>query len=115
MEKPVAATKKIRKGDRVLAMTGNSKDQRGVVLSIKGDRAVVQGLNLRKKCLKKTQQSPGRIIEIERPIHISNLKVCVDGDTAAKLKIRKNGQGQRELVYKNGDQHAVYRSTKKPK
>ena len=110
------STKKIRKGDRVVAISGNNKGLIGTVQSCKGDRAIVQGLNLRKKHVKKSQEAPkGRIVEIERPIHVSNLKVCVEGDTAAKLKVRTSKQGDRELVYKQGDQEMVYRSVKKPK
>ncbi len=87
--KPNQSNKKIRKGDRVVAIAGNNKGLMGTVLSRKGDKVVVQGLNVRKKHVKKSQEAPkGRIVEIERPIHISNVKVCVEGDTAAKLKVR---------------------------
>jgi large subunit ribosomal protein L24 len=114
--KPNQSTKKIRKGDRVVAISGNNRGQIGTVQSRNGDRVIVQGLNLRKKHVKKSQEAPkGRIVEIERPIHVSNLKVCVEGDTAAKLKVRTSEQGDREFVYKQGDQEMVYRSVKKPK
>ena len=42
----------------------------------------------------------GGIIEIEKPIHVSNLKVCVEEDTAVKLKVRTNEQGDRQFIYK---------------
>lgn len=114
--KPNQSTKKIRKGDRVVAISGNNRGLMGTVQSRNGDKVVVQGLNLRKKHVKKSQEAPkGRIVEIERPIHVSNLKVCVEGDTAAKLKVRSSKEGDRELVYKQGDQEKVYRSVKKPK
>lgn len=107
---------KIRTGDRVVAVTGNNKGSIGVVQSRLGDQVVVQGLNLRKKHVKKSQDAPkGRILELERPIHVSNLKVCVEGDTGAKLKVRISKEGNRELVYKQGDKEKVYRSVKKPK
>ena len=109
-------SKKIRKGDRVVAIAGNSKGLTGLVQSRDGDKVIVQGLNVRKKHIKRTQDAPkGRIVEIEAPIHVSNLKVCVEGDTAAKLKVRTNEEGQRQLVYKQGDQEVVYRSVNKPK
>ena len=114
--KPNQSTKKIRKGDRVVATSGNNRGLMGTVQSRKGDKVVVQGLNIRKKHVKKSQEAPqGRIVEIERPIHVSNLKVCVEGDTVAKLKVRTSKKGDRELVYKQGDQEMVYRSVKKPK
>lgn len=116
MEKKPCQSKKIRKGDRVVAIAGNSRGQIGTVQSCKGERVVVQGLNLRKKHVKKSQEAPkGRIVEIEKPIHISNLKVCVEGDTAAKLKIRSSKEGDRQFIYMKDDQEMVYRSVKKPK
>lgn len=113
-DKP-AIGKKIRKGDRVIAITGNEKGQVGTVLSLQGDRVVVQGLNVRKKHVKKTQGAAGSIVSLEMPIHISNLKICVDGDTPVKLKVRTDEKGDRHFVYQKGDQEVVYRSVKKPK
>lgn len=116
MENKASPSKKIRRGDRVVAIAGNDRGQIGVVQSCKGDRVIVQGLNLRKKHVKKSQDAPkGRIVEIERAIHISNVKVCVDGDTAARLKVRSNKEGDRQYIFKKGDQEMVYRSVKKPK
>ncbi|MBA2369722.1 MAG: 50S ribosomal protein L24 [Candidatus Protochlamydia sp.] len=116
MENTPSGSKKIRKGDTVVAITGNNRGQTGIVQSCSGDKVVVQGLNVRKKHVKRSQDAPkGRIVEIEKPIHISNLKVCVEGDSAVKLKVRSNEQGQRQFVYSNGDKEVVYRSVKKPK
>lgn len=116
MEKFQSQSKKMRKGDLVIAIAGNSKGQKGVVQSLNGDRVVVQGLNMRKKHVKKSEDAPkGRIIDIELPIHISNLKVCVDENTVAKLRVRTNEQGERHFVYKKGDNEIIYRSVKKPK
>lgn len=113
--KPVG-TKKVRKGDKVLVLAGNNRGQTGTVLSCRGDKVVIQGLNMRKKHIKRTQEAPkGRIVEIEKPIHVSNVKVCVEGDTGAKLKVRTDKHGQRQLVYSKGDKEVVYRSVKKPK
>lgn len=116
MENKPNRSKKIRKGDRVVAISGNNRGQIGVVQSRDGDKVVVQGLNLRKKHLKKSQAVPtGRIVEIERPIHISNVQVCVEGDAAAKLRVRTDEQGDRQFIYKKDGQEMVYRSVKKPK
>lgn len=66
---------KIRKGDRVVVLTGRSKGKRGEVLKVlpKDDRALVQGVNTVKRHTKATQQVTGGIIEKEAPIHLSNL------------------------------------------
>lgn len=108
---------KIRKGDKVIAMTGNYKGQVGIVQSRQGDKVTVQGLNLRKKHVKRTEQAPqGGIVEYEKPIHASNLKVCEgENNTPLKLKVRKDAQGDRQFVYQQGDKQVVYRSVKNPK
>ncbi len=66
---------KIRKGDRVVVLSGRSKGKRGDVLKVlpKEDRAVVQGVNLVKRHTKPTQRAAGGIVEQEAPIHLSNL------------------------------------------
>ena len=108
-------TKKIRRGDRVIAISGNNKGLIGTVQSRKGETAIVQGLNLRKKHVKKSQEAPkGRIVEIERPIHISNLKVCDESGNKLKLKTQLNDQGNRQFVYEKNGQEIVYRSVKHP-
>lgn len=101
--------KRIRKDDSVLVIAGNNRGQTGKVFKISGDKVYIQGVNLRKKHVKATRTSKGAIIEIERPIHISNLKVMV-GDKPVKLKTRVNGEGLRELYYKTGEESIAYRT-----
>lgn len=109
-----SVSKKIRKGDKVIAIAGNYKGQSGTVLSRSGDRIVVQGLNVRKKHVKRTQEMPnGNILELEMPIHISNLRVCTNDDKKVTLKIKTAENGERQFVYKDGDDEVVYRSLKK--
>lgn len=103
-------TKKIRKGDKVLVTAGNSRGKSGNVLRMAGERVVIEGVNLRKKHVKPTRTSKGGIIEMEMPVHVSNLKVCVDGDKPVKLRAKENSTGQRELYYKDGSKEVVYRT-----
>lgn len=105
-------SKKVRKGDTVIVLSGASRGQTGVVLSSDERGVVVQGLNTRKKHVKASQSQPkGAIVELEKPIHISNVCVCVDGKPV-KLKVRTNDDGLRELYYFNGEQPVTYRSIK---
>lgn len=69
--------RKIRKGDTVLVISGRSKGITGKVLRVfpKKERAIVEGANLVKKHEKRGPGGPGRILEKEAPIHISNLKL----------------------------------------
>jgi large subunit ribosomal protein L24 len=114
MDNSSNSNKKIRKGDRVIVISGASRGQAGVVLSRSGDKAIVQGLNMRKKHVKPSEQNPkGGILELEAPIHISNLKACTADDKAVKLKVRTTTQGERQLVYKVDGQEVLYRSLKK--
>lgn len=116
VEEKQAPSKKIRKGDTVVVITGNDRGRVGIVKSTLSDRVVVHGINVRKKHVKRSQDAPkGRIVDIECPIHISNVKICVDEDRGVKLKVRTNEDGQRHFVYKNGEEEVVYRSVKKPK
>lgn len=111
------STKKIRKGDTVVALAGNYKGQTGVVRSCHGDKVVVQGINLRKKHVKRSQQAPqGGVVDIERPIHVSNIRVCVgESNTPIKLKVSTDKKGARHFVYQEGGKEVVYRSVKNPK
>lgn len=67
----------IHKGDAVVAIAGAEKGRRGKVLSVipeKG-RALVEGLNMVKKHMRKSQEQPqGAIVEREAPMAISNLR-----------------------------------------
>lgn len=108
--------RKIRKGDQVIVITGNDRGKFGKVLSCMDDRVVVEGINLRKKHMRKSQESPkGQIIDLERSIHISNVKLAVD-ERPVKLRARKNKAGEKEYVYRGeGDAPVVYRSVRKHK
>jgi large subunit ribosomal protein L24 len=69
---------RIRKGDTVLVISGAARGRRGEVLRVlpKENRAVVQGVNVVKKHTKPVGVSqPGGIVEVEAPLHLSNLKL----------------------------------------
>jgi large subunit ribosomal protein L24 len=66
---------KIRKGDKVVVLTGKDKGRSGEVLGMlrKENRALVSGINMVKRHQKQSQTQEGGIISKELPIHISNL------------------------------------------
>ena len=69
--------KSVRRGDRVLVIAGNDRGRSGEVLSKSEDRVIIQGVNIRKKHMRRTQETQGgRVIEMEAPIHISNVCLC---------------------------------------
>lgn len=67
----------IKKGSRVLVIAGNDRGKTGEVMAKGDDRVLVQGVNIRKKHMKRTQETQGgRIVEMEVPIHVSNVCLC---------------------------------------
>jgi large subunit ribosomal protein L24 len=66
---------KIKKGDKVVVLTGRSKGKTGEVLKVVPNegRAIVQGVNVVKRHTRPTQTSEGGIVEKEAPIHLSNI------------------------------------------
>ena len=104
-------SKKIRKNDRVLVIAGNDKGKKGKVQSRSEDRVVVEGVNVRKKHMKPTQQMQGgRVIDMEMSIHISNVMlISKDEATTSRVSTRTTDKG-REIVFKKTGQ--VHRSVK---
>lgn len=106
-------SRKIKKGDKVLVIAGNNRGQTGTVLRIDSEkeRILVQGINIRKKHVKPTQQSPkGNILELEKPIHISNVQACDADGKPVKLKSRLDDKGDKVLYYIADGKEVVYRS-----
>ncbi|MCP4549590.1 MAG: 50S ribosomal protein L24 [bacterium] len=73
---------KIAKNDTVEVISGANKGLKGKVLKVfpKQQRVIVEKVNLRKRHQKpRSQQDPGGILEIEAPIHVSNVKLIDKG------------------------------------
>jgi large subunit ribosomal protein L24 len=66
---------KIKKGDKVVVLTGRDRGKKGEVLKVmpKESRAVVQGVNMVTRHQRPTQFKAGGIEQKEAPIHLSNL------------------------------------------
>jgi large subunit ribosomal protein L24 len=71
----MAAKFKIKKGDRVVVITGRDKGKSGEVLRVlrDDDRVVVQGVNMVKRHTRPQPGNPGGIVEKEASIHVSNV------------------------------------------
>lgn len=69
---------KIKKGDRVVVLSGKDKGKIGSVLQVlpKEDRALVQGINLIRRHTKQTAEREAGIYTREAPIHISNIALA---------------------------------------
>jgi len=69
---------KIRKGDKVVVMTGRDKGKTGEVRQVMPaeGRAIVAGVNLVRRHTRQTAQTEGGILTKESPIHLSNLAIA---------------------------------------
>ena len=69
---------KIRKGDKVVVLTGRDKGRSGEVIEVRPSesRALVRGVNMLKRHQKQTPQREGGIISKEGPIHLSNIALA---------------------------------------
>ena len=96
---------RIRKGDAVIVRAGADKGKRGRVLRVLPDRnkAVVEGLNLVHKHLKKSQKNPqGGRIRREAPIPLAKL-VLVDPTTNEGTRVSwKTVDGTKRRVARKG-------------
>lgn len=88
---------KIRINDEVIVTAGKDKGKKSTVksLNFKKNTAIVEGVNMVKKSVKPSQESPeGGFVEMEKSIHISNIAV-VSPKTGAATRVRiedKNGK-----------------------
>jgi large subunit ribosomal protein L24 len=91
---------KIKKGDQVMVITGESKGQKGRVLEVnrEKERILVEGINMVSKHSKPNAKSPqGGILKKEAPVHISNLMV-IDPASGKPTRVGKKLNEKDKLV-----------------
>lgn len=97
---------KLKKDDLVQVMTGKDKGKQGKILKIdhvKG-RAIVEGLNMVKKAMKKRKQNDrGGIAEIEAAIHASNLQAVCKKCGPTRLAYKIEGEAKVRVCRKCGE------------
>ena len=81
----------IKKGLKVVVLTGKDKKKEGEVIEIdrRNNRAKVKEINMVKKHIKTTKEKKGGIVSKEGFIHISNLKLVEDKNSAKKNEAKK--------------------------
>ena len=83
----------VKKGDKVMVITGKDKGKTGVILAAfpKKNRVLVEGVNIVKKHSKPSQMNPqGGIINQEAPIHVSNV-MPIDPKTGEPTRVGVQG------------------------
>jgi large subunit ribosomal protein L24 len=98
---------KIKKGDRVVVMTGRDKGKKGEVLKVfpSENRALVAGVNVVKRHQRQTAQQQGGIVSKESPIHLSNIAhVDPKSGEATKVGFKELGDGRKvRFAKKSGE------------
>ena len=116
MDEQRVRSKKIRKGDRVVVIAGNARGQNGVVEAVLGDTVVIGGVNMGIKHMKRSKQhQQGGRVEVERPIHISNVCACDAEGKPIKLCVRVSEDNEKTLCYESNGEFIVWRSMKRAK
>ena len=95
---------KVKVGDNVKVLTGKDKGKEGKVLYTlrKKDRVVVEGVNIVKKHMKPSRMNEtGGILEVENPIHVSNVKVLTAKENK-KAKEVKEVKTEKKATKKKG-------------
>ncbi|HEV2572513.1 50S ribosomal protein L24 [Methylocella sp. CPCC 101449] len=88
---------KIKKGDKVVLLTGRDKGRSGEVVRVMPteERAIVRGVNMVRRHQRQTQTQEGGIISKEASVHLSNLAVADPKDgkpTRVAFKILDDGR-----------------------
>jgi len=92
----------IVKGDRVRVIRGNFREMEGNVLRVDqpDGRVVVEGVNMRKRHQRPTQDNPdGGIISFEAPIDVSNV-MLIDPESGdpSRVRIQRDLDGAKERI-----------------
>ena len=97
--------RKIKKNDDVIVITGKDKGSRGSVLSVlDNDTVLVSGINKVKKHQKPNpvKGTTGGIVEMEKPIHISNIAIYnATTKKADRVGVKQLEDGRKVRVFKS--------------
>jgi large subunit ribosomal protein L24 len=97
---------KIKKGDRVVVLTGKDKGRQGQVLRVlpKEQRVVVEGLNMVQRHTRPTQADPqGGIKHKEAALHVSNVAIVDSNGKPTRVGFRVEGDKKVRVAKTTGE------------
>jgi large subunit ribosomal protein L24 len=97
---------KLRKEDQVQVIAGKDKGKQGKIVKIDRDkgRAIVAGVNMVKKAMKKRKQTDrGGITEIEAPIQLSNVMIVCRKCGPTRIGYKLDGDAKKRVCRKCGE------------
>jgi large subunit ribosomal protein L24 len=95
--------RKIRTGDNVMVTSGRNAGQSGTVRVnlVDRDRVVIEGVNIVKKHLRRGRARQAGIVEVEAPLHVSNVKlICPNCGETTRVGVRQGSDGKNERYCK---------------
>tara|TARA_B100000902_G_C26906898_1_gene714922 strand:- start:197 stop:514 length:318 start_codon:yes stop_codon:yes gene_type:complete len=98
---------RIRKGDDVIVIAGKDKGKRGTVLSVLGEKLIVENINLAKKHVKANPNAgeQGGILDREMPIAISNVALFNPvTEKADKVGFKNLEDGKKVRIFKSNNE-----------
>ena len=100
------AASKIRKGDRVVVLSGKDKGRTGDVVKAmpKEGKVVVSGINVHARHRKPTQINPqGGIERKEAPLHISNVAIATADGKPTRVRFEERDGKKVRVAAKTGE------------
>ena len=97
---------RIKKDDQVKVIAGKDKGKIGRVLRVdrENGRVLVEGVNLARKAMrKKRQEDRGGIIDIEMPVHISNVMLMTRGGDPTRVGTKVENGRKTRIARKSGE------------
>ena len=96
---------KLKKGDKVVVLTGKDKGKNGTISSVdpKAGKAVVDGLNIAIRATRQSQTSQGGRIPKAMPIALSNLAYLDANDKPSRVGFKMDGDKKVRFAKTTGD------------
>jgi len=100
------AAQKIRKGDKVVVLSGKDKGRTGEVVRAmpKEGKVIVSGINVHARHRKPSQQSPqGGIERKEAPLHVSNVAIATADGKPTRVRFEERDGKKVRVAAKSGE------------
>ncbi|ASM73392.1 MULTISPECIES: 50S ribosomal protein L24 [Roseobacteraceae] len=96
---------KLKKGDKVVMLTGKDKGKQGTVASVdpKSNKAVVDGLNIAIRATRQSQTSQGGRIPKAMPVDLSNLALLDANGKPTRVGFKVEGDKKVRFAKTTGD------------
>jgi large subunit ribosomal protein L24 len=97
---------KVRKNDQVQITVGKDRGKSGRILKVDRDRGrvVIEGLNMVSKAVRpKSQNEKGGIIQVEAPLHVSNVMIMCRKCGPTRVGYRFEGENKVRFCKKCGE------------